>query len=128
MRALLAPFRMHFRDDTHPRGPRLTQEIVMSVSTWVIVGLVAGIIASKLIIRTGDGFLRDCGLGIAGAVLGGFLYQTLSATAATGLDAFGLVVTFAGAGAALVAYHTFFTRISQDKPVRRPVRKASGRS
>ncbi len=100
----------------------------MSIGTWVIVGLVAGFIASKLVIRTGDGLLRDFGLGIAGAVIGGLLFQTLSATAATGLNVFGLVVTFAGACAALIAYHTFFTGIPQDKPVRRPVRKVVGRS
>ena len=56
----------------------------MSISTWVIVGLLAGFIASKFIIKTGDGLLRDLGLGIAGAVIGGLLFQTLSATAATG--------------------------------------------
>jgi uncharacterized membrane protein YeaQ/YmgE (transglycosylase-associated protein family) len=119
---------MHLREDAHPRGPRRKQEIEMSVSTWVIVGLVAGFIASKLVIRTGEGLLRDLGLGVAGAVIGGLLFQTFSATAATGLDVFGLVVTFAGAGAALIAYHTFFTRIPQDKPLRRPVRKEIGRS
>ncbi len=100
----------------------------MSIGTWVIVGLVAGFIASKLVIRTGDGLLRDLGLGIAGAVIGGWLFQALSATAATGLDVFGLVVSSAGAGVALIAYHTFFMRIPEEKPARRNGRKATGRS
>lgn len=100
----------------------------MSIGTWVIVGLVAGFIASKLVIRTGDGLVRDLGLGIAGAVIGGWLYWTLSTTQSTGLDVFGLVVTLAGAGAALVAYHTFFMRIPEAKPASRNGRKVVGRS
>ncbi len=100
----------------------------MSIGTWVIVGLLAGFIASKFIIKTGDGLLRDLGLGIAGAVIGGWLFQALSATAATGFDVFGLVVTFSGAGAALVVFHTFFMRIPEAKPVPRTGRKVIGRS
>jgi uncharacterized membrane protein YeaQ/YmgE (transglycosylase-associated protein family) len=100
----------------------------MSIGTFVIVGLVVGFIASKLIIKTGDGLLRDLGLGVAGAVIGGWLFRFLSATESTGIDVFGLVVAFAGAGAALVAYHTFFMRIPEEKPVHRNGRKVIGRS
>ena len=85
----------------------------MSVVTSIIVGLVTGFLASKLVIRTGKGLLRDLGLGIAGAVLGGLLFGALSTPEATGLDVFGLVVTLAGACAVLVVYHTFFQRVRQ---------------
>ena len=41
----------------------------MSIGTFVIVGFLAGFIASKFIIKTGDGLPRDLGLGVAGTVL-----------------------------------------------------------
>jgi uncharacterized membrane protein YeaQ/YmgE (transglycosylase-associated protein family) len=85
----------------------------MSILTWIIVGLVAGFLASKLVIRSGEGLLRDLGLGIGGAVIGGWLFGLLAASDATGLNVFGLVVTLAGAGAALVVYHTLFPQPRQ---------------
>ena len=45
----------------------------MSILTWIIVGLVAGFLASKFAIRSDEGLLRDLGLGIVGAVIGGWL-------------------------------------------------------
>jgi len=95
----------------------------MSIGTFVIVGLLAGFIASKLIIKTGDGLPRDLGLGVAGAVIGGWIFGALSTTETTGINVFGLVVTFAGACAVLIAYHTFFMRISEPKPAIRARRK-----
>lgn len=85
----------------------------MSILTWIIVGLVTGFLASKLIIRTGEGLLRDLGLGIAGAIIGGLLFGALAAPEAVGLDVFGLIVTLASACAVLVVYHTFVPRVRQ---------------
>ncbi|MCL4799062.1 MAG: GlsB/YeaQ/YmgE family stress response membrane protein [Burkholderiales bacterium] len=84
----------------------------MSIGTWVIVGLLAGFLASKLVLRTGDGLMRDLGLGIAGAVLTGGIFGMISGTQAAGPNVFGLVVVFAGASTALIVYHTLFPRIS----------------
>jgi len=83
----------------------------MSIGVWVMVGLVAGFVASKLVIRSGEGTLRDIGLGIGGAVVGGWLFTVLTTREAVGLDVFGLVVTLAGAGAVLVVYHMFFPHV-----------------
>jgi uncharacterized membrane protein YeaQ/YmgE (transglycosylase-associated protein family) len=85
----------------------------MSLATWVIVGLIAGFLASKLVIRSGEGLLRDLGLGIGGAVVAGLLFEALTSPEATGLDVFGLVVILAGASAMLVAYHTLFPHVRQ---------------
>ena len=79
----------------------------MSILTWIIIGLVAGFLASKLVIRSGEGLLRDLGLGIGGAVFAGWLFGALTSEA-TGRDVFGLIVTLVGASAVLVVYHTFF--------------------
>jgi uncharacterized membrane protein YeaQ/YmgE (transglycosylase-associated protein family) len=85
----------------------------MSIGTWVVIGVIAGVLASKLIIRSGEGLARDIGLGIGGAIVGGWIFAALSSVEATGLDVFGLVVTVASAGAALVVYHTLFPHVRQ---------------
>ena len=65
--------RTHF-----PAGERVrTQEIAMFIGTWVVAGVIAGFLASKFVVRTGDGLLRDVGLGIAGAVVGGLVFGPL---------------------------------------------------
>jgi uncharacterized membrane protein YeaQ/YmgE (transglycosylase-associated protein family) len=84
----------------------------MSIGTWVIVGVIAGLLASKLVIRTG-GLARDIGLGIGGAIVGGSIFAALSTAEAASLDVFGLIVTTASAAAALVVYHTFFPHVRQ---------------
>ena len=83
----------------------------MSIGIWIVVGLIAGFVASKLVIRSGEGTLRDVGLGIGGAVVGGWLFTILTTRDAVGLDVFGLVVTLAGAGAVLIVYHMFFPHV-----------------
>jgi uncharacterized membrane protein YeaQ/YmgE (transglycosylase-associated protein family) len=85
----------------------------MSIGTWVIVGVIAGVLASKLVIRTGEGLARDIGLGIAGAIAGGAIFGALGSSEATGFDVFGLVVTTASALVALVVYHMFFPHVRQ---------------
>ena len=83
----------------------------MSIDTWIIAGLLVGLVASKLVIRSGDGLVRDLGLGVVGAVAAGAIFGALSTAEATGVNVFGLVVTLAGASAALVAYHTLFPHV-----------------
>lgn len=47
----------------------------MSIIGWIILGLIAGYIASKIVNRTGEGFVVDILLGIGGAVVGGWLFH-----------------------------------------------------
>lgn len=44
----------------------------MSIIGWIILGLIAGFIASKIVNKQGEGFLLDIVLGIVGALVGGF--------------------------------------------------------
>lgn len=48
----------------------------MDIITWLLVGLVAGALASALV-RGGFGLLGDIVLGIAGAVVGGWTFHSL---------------------------------------------------
>jgi uncharacterized membrane protein YeaQ/YmgE (transglycosylase-associated protein family) len=49
-------------------------------SCWIILGLIAGFIGSKIVNREGQGFWLDIALGIVGALVGGFLFDALGAT------------------------------------------------
>src|SRR5262245_50432116 len=80
----------------------------MSIGTWIVAGLVVGFLASKLIVRSGYGLVRDLGLGVGGAILAGTIFGLITTPEANGIDVFGIVVTFAGAIAALVTYYTLF--------------------
>jgi uncharacterized membrane protein YeaQ/YmgE (transglycosylase-associated protein family) len=91
----------------------------MSIGMWVVVGLVAGFLASKFVIKAGDGILRDLALGVAGAVVGGLIFRALTSGDATGVNVPGVLMTFAGAVAALVVYHRYFVRAPEPKRVRR---------
>jgi uncharacterized membrane protein YeaQ/YmgE (transglycosylase-associated protein family) len=47
----------------------------MSIIAWIVLGLIAGFIGSKLVNKTGEGFFLDIALGIVGAVIGGWLFN-----------------------------------------------------
>ena len=77
----------------------------MGIIAWIILGLVAGFIGSKIINKSGEGFFLDLILGIVGAVVGGWLFSFFGAHGVTGLNIYSLVVAVVGAIVVLVAYH-----------------------
>jgi len=74
------------------------------------LGLIAGFIGSKIVNRSGQGFLLDIVLGIVGAVLGGFLFTALGATGITGFNLYSMFVAIVGAVVVLWAYHAISGR------------------
>ena len=80
----------------------------MSILAWIILGLIAGFIASKIVNRHGEGGILDVLLGIAGAVVGGWLLHSFGKSGVTGLNLKSLVVATIGAGVVLVVYHAMF--------------------
>ena len=48
---------------------------VMSLLSWIVLGLIAGYIASRIVNRTGEGIIVDILLGIVGAIVGGWLFR-----------------------------------------------------
>ena len=82
----------------------------MSIIAWLILGLVAGFVASKIIDKTGEGLLVDIILGIVGAVVGGYLFTTFGAAPVTGLNLYSLVVAVVGAVVVLLVYHAVVGR------------------
>jgi uncharacterized membrane protein YeaQ/YmgE (transglycosylase-associated protein family) len=82
----------------------------MSFLAWIVLGLVAGFIGSKLVNKTGEGFFLDILLGVVGAVLGGWLFSTFGASGVTGLNLYSLMVAVVGAVVFLILYHAVFRR------------------
>jgi uncharacterized membrane protein YeaQ/YmgE (transglycosylase-associated protein family) len=82
----------------------------MSIIGWIILGLISGFIASKLVNKTGEGFILDVVLGIVGAVVGGFIFAQFGAEGVTGFNLYSMVVAVIGAVVVLVLYHALFNR------------------
>jgi len=77
----------------------------MSILAWIVLGLLAGFIGSKLVNKTGEGVVLDIVLGIVGAVVGGYLFNMMGSAGVTGLNIYSLFVAVVGAVLVLVAYH-----------------------
>ena len=77
----------------------------MSVVAWIILGLVAGFVGSKIVNKTGEGLFLDIILGIVGAIVGGWLFSLFGASGVTGLNLYSFAVAVIGAVIVLVVYH-----------------------
>ena len=82
----------------------------MSILAWIVLGLLAGFIGSKIVNKSGEGFFLDIILGVVGALLGGWLFTMFGASGVTGLNLYSLFVAVIGAIVFLVLYHAIFRR------------------
>jgi len=82
----------------------------MSIIAWVLLGLVSGFIASKIVNRTGAGIVMDVVLGVVGALVRGFLFQTFGTAGVTGFNLWSIFVSVVGAVTVLVVYHALIRR------------------
>jgi uncharacterized membrane protein YeaQ/YmgE (transglycosylase-associated protein family) len=77
----------------------------MSIIAWLVLGLIAGFIASRIVNKTGAGIMLDIVLGIVGALVGGFLFSLLGTEGVTGFNLYSLLVAVIGAIVVLLIYH-----------------------
>ena len=77
----------------------------MSYIAWIVLGLLAGFIGSKIVNKRGEGVILDIVLGIVGAIVGGWLFSTFGASGVTGLNVYSLLVAVIGSVVLLVVYH-----------------------
>jgi uncharacterized membrane protein YeaQ/YmgE (transglycosylase-associated protein family) len=77
----------------------------MSLFAWIILGLLAGFIASHLVNHRGEGMVLDILLGIVGAVVGGWLAHLLGYAGLATLNLYSLIVAALGAVVFLFIYH-----------------------
>ena len=82
----------------------------MGILSWIILGLIAGFIGSKIVNRQGQGFWLDIVLGIIGALVGGYLFDLFGASGVTGLNIYSMVVAVVGSIVVLVIYNTITGR------------------
>jgi uncharacterized membrane protein YeaQ/YmgE (transglycosylase-associated protein family) len=77
----------------------------MSILGWIILGLISGFIASKIVNKTGEGAVWDILLGIVGAVIGGWIFTALGHSTVTGVNLYSILVSVVGAVIVLLVYH-----------------------
>ncbi len=77
----------------------------MGIIGWVVLGVLSGFIASKIVNKQGEGFVVDMILGIVGAVVGGFIFNSLGSAGVTGFNFYSLFVAVVGAVVVLFLYH-----------------------
>ena len=82
----------------------------MSFLAWIILGLIAGFIGSKLVNKSGSGLIMDLILGVVGAFVGGWVFSFFGHSGVNGLNLYSLVVAVVGAVLVLVIYHAIVGR------------------
>jgi len=82
----------------------------MSILAWVVLGLIAGFIASKVVTRSGGSLILDLLLGVVGAFVGGFLFTRFGAAGVTGFNIYSILVATIGAVVVLFIYHALAGR------------------
>jgi uncharacterized membrane protein YeaQ/YmgE (transglycosylase-associated protein family) len=82
----------------------------MSILGWIVLGLLAGWIASSIVDNGGKGPLLDMALGIVGALVGGSIFDALGAVPVTGFNLYSLFVAVVGAVVVLLLFHAIAGR------------------
>lgn len=77
----------------------------MSFLAWIVLGLLAGFIGSKIVNNQGEGLILDIILGVVGAIVGGWIFTTFGVAGITGLNVYSLLVAVLGSVVLLVVYH-----------------------
>lgn len=77
----------------------------MSILAWILLGLLAGFIASKVVNRSGEGPLLDILLGMVGSIIGGWLFNAFGEPGVTGFNIYSLLVAVIGSIVFLMLYH-----------------------
>ena len=82
----------------------------MGILSWIILGLIAGFVGSKIVNRQGQGFSLDIALGIVGALVGGFLFNLFGASGVSGLNIYSMIVAIMGSIVVLLIYNAVMGR------------------
>ena len=82
----------------------------MSILTWIVFGLIVGVIANKLFDKTGESVLRNIVMGVIGAVLGGELINKFGIAGEAWLNMWSVLVSVSVAALFLVVYNALARR------------------
>jgi uncharacterized membrane protein YeaQ/YmgE (transglycosylase-associated protein family) len=82
----------------------------MTILGWILLGLIAGFIASKVVRGEGQGCLMNIALGLVGALVGGALFSTIGGEDVMRFNLYSILVATVGAIIVLVVYHAVMGR------------------
>jgi uncharacterized membrane protein YeaQ/YmgE (transglycosylase-associated protein family) len=85
----------------------------MDIISWIILGLIAGFIGSKIVDSQGQGLWLNIALGIVGALVGGFLFNLFGASGVSGVNLYSMIVAIVGAIVVLLIYNAVTGRRSR---------------
>ena len=77
----------------------------MSWLVWIVLGLIAGFVGSKVVNKRGEGAFLDIILGIVGAIVGGYVFSLFGASGVSGLNIYSFIVAVIGSIVVLLIYH-----------------------
>ena len=78
-----------------------------AIIVWIIVGGIAGWLASRVVRGSGLGLAGDIVVGIIGGIIGGFIVSALGGSGVTGLNVWSIIVAFIGAVVLLLLVRLF---------------------
>jgi uncharacterized membrane protein YeaQ/YmgE (transglycosylase-associated protein family) len=90
----------------------------MSIVAWLLLGLIAGFIASKLVGGSGNGLVVDMLLGVLGAFAGGAVFHYAGEPGVTGIDLWSVLVAVVGSVLVLIVYHAIARTLPRDVRVK----------
>ena len=83
----------------------------MGIISWIILGLIAGFIGSKIVNKTGSGIVMDIALGVVGAIVGGFIGGQIGRVQQSSiLSVWNVILAVIGACLVLLVYHKVIDR------------------
>jgi uncharacterized membrane protein YeaQ/YmgE (transglycosylase-associated protein family) len=82
----------------------------MGLISWIILGLIAGYIGSRIVDKQGQGLWLNIALGVIGALVGGFLFDLFGARGVTGLNIYSMIVAIVGSVVVLLIYNALSGR------------------
>jgi uncharacterized membrane protein YeaQ/YmgE (transglycosylase-associated protein family) len=87
----------------------------MPIVSWLVIGLVSGLFASKIVNRSGTGIIVDIVLGIVGATCASAFFSAFGVLGYTGLNIYSLVISTIGSVVLLTIFHVFLEKHMLDK-------------
>lgn len=79
----------------------------MGFLAWIVLGGIAGLLASLVVKNSGSGLLGNIVIGIVGAFIGGFVMSLFGSEGVTGFNVFSLFTAFVGAVILLLLVRSF---------------------
>ena len=76
----------------------------MGILSWIVMGVIAGFIGSKIVNKRGEGLFLNMALGIVGAIVGGYLFTLVGHAGVTGFNLWSMMVAIVGAVVVLLVY------------------------